>query len=122
VQGTASSVIISAAALLMLTLVGGLGVVILQRLQPHPDGYLGTSSTAVDFIQWTEDTNHYLSGTIQGVSATANNTTKSDSAAFIGVHNGSSISLTETGPFFPWRMTRGRMALAPCRIRTCQAE
>ncbi|MGH2515074.1 MAG: hypothetical protein ACRDHP_05405, partial [Ktedonobacterales bacterium] len=80
-----------ASAVLLIALIG---FAVLQRLQPQPDGYLRSSSTEVDFIQWTEDTNHHLNGTWQSVAATSNNTVKSTTAAFTGVHDGSSISIT----------------------------
>jgi len=75
-------------------LIALIGFAVLQRYQPQPDGYLWSNSAAVAFIQWTEDTNHHLSGTLQSVSATSDNTVKSTSAAFTGVRDGSSISIT----------------------------
>lgn len=71
-----------------------LGFAVLQRLQTPPDGYIWSSSIEVDFIQWTEDSNQHLNGTLQSVSAMSDSTVKSMTAAFTGVHEGSSISIT----------------------------
>lgn len=86
--------IAGAAVLALAFLLGGLGIVITHVLNPGPQGYLWTSNTAVDFIQWTEDSSHHLSGTLQSVSAMPDNTLKTDTAAFTGVHDGSNVSIT----------------------------
>lgn len=82
------------AVLLVIVLLGSLGLAVSRILNPGPQGYLWTTSTEVDFIQWTEDSNHHLNGTLQSVSATPNNTVKSTTEAFTGVHDGSNISIT----------------------------
>lgn len=80
--------------LLVLVLLGGIGLAVSQVLNPGPQGYLGTSSTQVVFIQWTEDSSHHVSGTLQSASATSDNTVQSATEAFTGVRDGSSISIT----------------------------
>lgn len=88
------TVLIGGAVLLVLALLSGIGLVVMHTLNPGPQGYLWTSSTEVDFIQWTEDSGHHLSGTLQSVTATSDNTVKSTTAAFTGIHDGSNISIT----------------------------
>jgi len=60
-----------------------------------PDGYLGTDTTSVFFIQFTEKSNQ-LNGNIQGVEETNDipPQTKSYTEAFTGTQNGSSVTLT----------------------------
>lgn len=88
------TILIGVAVLLVLVLLSGLGFAVVRALNPGPQGYLWTSSTEVDFVEWTEDSSHHLSGTLQSVSATSDSTVKSTTAAFTGVHDGANISIT----------------------------
>lgn len=69
-------------------------VVVVSHVFSKPDGYLLDSETTVAFIQFTEDQNGHLTGSLQSVYATGDNTVQNESAAFTGVRNGSQISLT----------------------------
>lgn len=60
-----------------------------------PDGYLGTDTKSVFFIQFTDKTNQ-LNGNIQGIEETNDipPQTKSLTEAFTGTQNGTSVTLT----------------------------
>lgn len=60
-----------------------------------PDGYLATNADTVSFVQFTEKDNQ-LSGHIQDVTETNDipPQTKSSTAAFTGIQNGSSVTIT----------------------------
>lgn len=82
---------------LLLILLAGVvaGIVaVISHAFSKPDGYLLNSETTVAFIQFTEDQNGHLTGSLQSVYATSTTNVQSDSAAFTGVRNGSQISLT----------------------------
>lgn len=90
-------VFIAAIVISTLLVLGPLGIataLVLNHVFAKPDGYLLTSDTTVAFIQFTEDQNGHLTGSLEQVYATADNTVQNESAAFTGVRNGSQFSLT----------------------------
>lgn len=80
--------------LLVIALLGTGTALVLGHVFAKPEGYLLTSDTTVAFIQFTEDQNGHLTGSLETVYATSDDTVQSESAAFTGIRNGSQISLT----------------------------
>jgi hypothetical protein len=63
--------------------------------QPQPGGFLASAASWVEYIQWTEDANHALSGTVLTTYiADSQGTMQSHSVALTGTLNGSDITLT----------------------------
>lgn len=87
------TVLIASLALLLILVSAGIAIGV-SHIFAKPDGYLLKSNTNVTFIQFTEDQNDHLTGSLQSVYGTSDETVHSQSAAFTGIRNGAQLSLT----------------------------